>query len=92
MKKLRNILLSGAMATTLTACGGGGSGGAIGSVSNFVQDDLSSLTGSESIINSYSSFLLAISTTSVAVICINYNISFSIILILMQFLILKLKL
>jgi hypothetical protein len=63
MKKLRNILLSGAMATTLTACGGGGSGGAIGSVSNFVQEDLSSLTGSESIISSYSSLLSGFNST-----------------------------
>ena len=51
------------MATTLTACGGGGSGGAIGSVSNFVQDDLSSLTGSESIITSYSSLLSGFNST-----------------------------
>ena len=63
MKKLRNILLSGAMATTLTACGGGGSGGAIGSVSDFVQEDLSSLTGSESIISSYSSLLSGFNST-----------------------------
>ena len=63
MKKLRNIVLSGVMATTLTACGGGGGGGAIGSVSNFVQDDLSSLTGSESIISSYSSLLSGFNNT-----------------------------
>ena len=54
MRKTRNILLSGILATTLTACGGGGGGGAIGSVNDFVQEDLSSLSGSESIINSYS--------------------------------------
>ena len=30
MKKLRNIVLAGAMATTLSACGGGGSGGGEG--------------------------------------------------------------
>ena len=51
------------MASTLTACGGGGSGGAIGSVSNFVQEDLSSLTGSESIISSYSSLLSGFNST-----------------------------
>ena len=62
MKKIRNILLSGAMATTLTACGGGGSG-AINSVSSFVQEDLSSLTGSESIISSYSSLLSGFNST-----------------------------
>ena len=63
MKKVRNILLSGVMATTLTACGGGGGGGAITSVSNFVQEDLSSLTGSESIISSYSSLLSGFNST-----------------------------
>ena len=52
MKKIRNIVLAGAMATTLTACGGGG-GGAGTAIKNFVQDDLSNLAGSESIINSY---------------------------------------
>ena len=51
------------MATSLTACGGGGSGGAIGSVSDFVQDDLSSLTGSESIISSYSNLLSGFNST-----------------------------
>ena len=56
MKKIRNIVLAGAMATTLTACGGGG-GGAGTAIKNFVQDDLSNLAGSESIINSYSILL-----------------------------------
>ena len=51
------------MATTLTACGGGGGGGAISSVSDFVQEDLSSLSGSESIINSYSSLLSGFNST-----------------------------
>ena len=51
------------MATTLTACGGGGGGGAIGSVNDFVQDDLSSLTGSESIISSYSNLLSGFNST-----------------------------
>ena len=55
--------MSGVMATTLTACGGGGSGGAIGSVSDFVQEDLSSLTGSESIISSYSNLLSGFNST-----------------------------
>ena len=57
MKKLRNIVLAGAMATTLTACGGGGGSGAVGTVTDFVTEDLSNLAGSESIINSYSSIL-----------------------------------
>jgi len=58
MSKLRNILLSGAMATTLTACGGGGGGGgAVGTVSNFIQNDVSTLSGSGTIVSSYSSLL-----------------------------------
>ncbi len=63
MRKTRNILLSGILATTLTACGGGGGGGAIGSVNDFVQEDLSSLSGSESIINSYSTLLSGFNNT-----------------------------
>ena len=54
MSKLRNLLLSGAMATTLTACGGGGGGSGVGAVNDFVQQDLSNLSGSSSIVNSYS--------------------------------------
>ena len=62
MKKLRNILLSGAMATTLTACGGGGGSGA-GAVNDFVQGDLSNLIGSESIVSSYSNLLTGFNST-----------------------------
>ena len=60
---LKNTALSTLMATTLTACGGGGGGGAIGVVDNFVQDDLTNLVGSESIINSYSSLLTGFNST-----------------------------
>ena len=62
MSKLRNLLLSGAMATTLTACGGGGSG-AGGAIQEFVEDDLSNLVGSESIISSYSNLLSGFNST-----------------------------
>ena len=55
-KKLRKILLASASALTLTACGGGGSG-APGVVNDFVQNDLSNLSGSSSIVSSYSSLL-----------------------------------
>ena len=45
MSRLKNILLSGALATTLTACGGGGGGGgAVSTVSNFIQNDVSTLS------------------------------------------------
>jgi hypothetical protein len=48
----------------LTACGGGGGGGgAVGTVSNFVQEDLSSLSGSSSIVSSYSSLLSSFNST-----------------------------
>ena len=60
---LKNTALTTVMATTLTACGGGGGGGAIGIVDNFVQDDLTNLVGSESIINSYSSLLTGFNST-----------------------------
>ena len=63
MSKLRNILLSGAMATTLTACGGGGGGGAVSTVSNFIQNDVSNLSGSNTIVSSYSSLLSNFNTT-----------------------------
>ena len=63
-KKLRNILLTTALATTLSACGGGGGGGgAVGSVNNFVQNDLSNLSGSQSIISSYSNLLTNFNST-----------------------------
>ena len=63
-KKLRNILLTTALATTLSACGGGGGGGgAVGSVSNFVNNDLSTLSGSQSIISSYSNLLTSFNST-----------------------------
>ena len=51
------------MATTLTACGGGGGGGAVGTVSNFIQQDLSTLTGSTNIVSSYSSLLSNFNST-----------------------------
>ena len=55
--KLRKILLSTALATTLSACGGGGGGSGAGVVNDFVQGDLSNLSGSQSIVSSYSSLL-----------------------------------
>ena len=50
--------------TALTACGGGGGGGgAVGTVSNFVQNDLTNLSGSENIVSSYSNLLSNFNTT-----------------------------
>ena len=60
--KLRKVLLSTALATTLAGCGGGG-GGAPGAINDFVQDDLSNLSGSSSIISSYSSLLSTFQST-----------------------------
>ena len=55
--KLRKVLLSTALATTLAGCGGGGGGSGAGTVNDFVQGDLSNLSGSSSIVSSYSSLL-----------------------------------
>ena len=64
MRRLKNILLAGAMATTLTACGGGGGGGgAVGTVSNFIQNDISNLSGSGNIVSSYSNLLSSFNST-----------------------------
>jgi len=60
MKKgwLKNTALVSVLATTLTACGGGGGGGgAIGVVDDFVNEDLSNLSGSASLVSSYSNLL-----------------------------------
>ena len=62
-KKLKKILLSTALATTLAGCGGGGGGGAPGAINDFIQDDLSNLSGSSSIISSYSSLLSTFQST-----------------------------
>ncbi len=63
MSKLKNLLLSGAMATTLTACGGGGGGSGATAVNNFIQNDLSNLSGSSSIVSSYSNLLTNFNST-----------------------------
>ena len=62
---LKNTALATILSTTLTACGGGGGGGggAVGTVSNFVQQDLSSLSGSADIVSSYSNLLSSFQTT-----------------------------
>ena len=54
--KLKNLLLAGSL-TALTACGGGGGGGAVGDVGNFVNNDLTNLDGSASLVSSYSNLL-----------------------------------
>ena len=62
-KKLKNTLLALSSALALTACGGGGGSGAVGTVSNFVQEDLSSLSGSSGIVSSYSSLISNFNST-----------------------------
>ena len=54
--KLKNTVLAGLAGLTLTACGGGGGGGAVDVVNDFVED-LSSLSGSASLVSSYSDLL-----------------------------------
>ena len=62
-KKLKNTLLALSSALALTACGGGGSGGAGGAVGDFINEDLSNLAGSSSIVSSYSSLLSTFQAT-----------------------------
>ena len=62
-KKLKNTLLALSSALALTACGGGGGGSGAGAVNDFVQNDLSNLSGSSSIVSSYSSLLSTFQST-----------------------------
>lgn len=55
--KVKNTVLAGLAGLTLTACGGGGGGGAVGDVDNFVSEDLTNLSGSASLVSSYSNLL-----------------------------------
>ena len=55
--KVKNTVLAGLAGLTLTACGGGGGGGATGPINDFVSEDLSNLSGSASLVSSYSNLL-----------------------------------
>lgn len=55
--KVKNTVLVGLAGLTLTACGGGGGGGAVNDVGNFVDNDLTNLSGSASLVTSYSNLL-----------------------------------
>jgi hypothetical protein len=55
--KVKNTVLAGLAGLTLTACGGGGGGGAAGVIDNFVDNDLTNLSGSVSLVSSYSTLL-----------------------------------
>ena len=56
--KFKNTVLAGLAGLTLTACGGGGGGGgAVGVVDDFVNNDLTNLSGSASLVSSYSELL-----------------------------------
>ena len=58
MNKFKNILISSVLSLSLTACGGGGGGGtAVNTISNFIEEDLSNLNGSELIISDYSNLI-----------------------------------
>ena len=56
MRKIKIVLACLTVVFTLTACGGGGGSG-ISAINNFVQEDFSNLSGSSSIVSSYSSLL-----------------------------------
>ena len=63
--KLRKAFLATSASLILTACGGGGSGGgAPGAVSNFVDSDLSSLSGASSIVSNWSRVLSSFQATN----------------------------
>ena len=53
---MKKTIVSGLLALSLSACGGGGSSG-VSTVANFVENDLTNLSGSSSIVSSYSSLL-----------------------------------
>tara|TARA_Y100001937_G_scaffold106284_1_gene147801 strand:+ start:8395 stop:12096 length:3702 start_codon:yes stop_codon:yes gene_type:complete len=56
--KFKNTILAGLAGISLSACGGGGGGGpAIDDVNNFVENDLTNLSGSASLVSSYSTLL-----------------------------------
>ena len=55
--KVKNTVLAGLAGLTLTACGGGGGGSGVGAVDNFINEDLSNLSGSASLVSSYSNLL-----------------------------------
>ena len=56
--KIKNTVLAGMAGLTLTACGGGGGGGgAVGVVDDFINNDLTNLSGSASLVSSYSNLL-----------------------------------
>ena len=56
--KFKNTALATILATTLTACGGGGSGGGpVGIVTNFVENDLTDLTDSIDLVDSFGDLL-----------------------------------
>ena len=54
--KVKNTVLAGLAGLTLTACGGGGGSGT-GPINDFVEQDLSNLSGSASLVSSYSNLL-----------------------------------
>ena len=55
--RIKNTMLAGLAGLTLTACGGGGGGPGTGPINDFVEEDLSNLSGSASLVSSYSNLL-----------------------------------
>ena len=55
--KIKNTVLAGLAGLTLTACGGGGGGSGTGPINDFVQEHLSNLSGSASLVSSDSNLL-----------------------------------
>ena len=57
MEKMKKTIIGGLLTLSLSACGGGGGSGGVSTVTSFVQNDLTNLSGSSSIVSSYSSLL-----------------------------------
>ena len=61
--KIKNALVALLLFLFLSACGGGSGGGAVTAVTNFVEKDLSNLSGSSNIVSNFSNLLLNFNST-----------------------------
>ena len=62
----KKVLMATALCTTLAGCGGGGgAGGAVGQVENWVNNDLSTLSGASSNISTWNSIIQSFATINI---------------------------
>ena len=57
MNKFKNIFITLILSISLSGCGGGGGGSVVNKISNFIEEDLTNLDGSELIISDYSNLI-----------------------------------